>query len=239
MTEPDTPDFVRTGGTVEPMEVFLVPGHGTSYELYCEPPDADHSQRSGVTGRVFHRVREMLAAEPAAHPEREGKTPSSGWTVRVRAGAVRRMAEWVAEQRLLWHLRHQDTATLVFPDDIEAERALSIVLTTLRCDRDRHRFWMVVDGLATAVFGPLFFFVPGPNLISWYFAAKTVGHWLAFQGARRGVDRLSWSERPSGSLTAVRDALTLSSAERHRRLGELAAELDLAHLATFIQRTGR
>ena len=93
---------------------------------------------------------------------------------------------------------------------------------------------MVVDGLVTAVFGPLFFFVPGPNLISWYFAAKTTGHWFAFQGARRGVDLVSWSERPSEPLTAVRAALRLPATERHRRLGELAAELQLVHLATFI-----
>ena len=221
------------------MEVFLVPAGETSYELYCEPPDMDHA---GVTGRLFRRVRESLAPDPDAPQRRRSELTdaprSEGWVARMRVGVVRGMAEWVAEQRLLWHLRHQETATLVFPDDMDAGRALSIVKTTLRRDRDHHRFWMVVDGLATAVFGPLFFFVPGPNLISWYFAAKTTGHWFAFQGARRGVDLVSWSERPSGPLTAVRVALRLPSTERHRRLGEIAAELQLVHLATFIQRTG-
>ncbi len=219
------------------MEVCLVPAGETSYELYCEPPDMDHA---GVTGRLFRRVRESLAPDPDAPQSRRSELTdaSEGWAARLRVGVVRGMAEWVAEQRLLWHLRHQDTATLVFPDDMDADRALSIVMTTLRRDRDHHRFWMVVDGLATAIFGPLFFFVPGPNLISWYFAAKTTGHWFAFQGARRGVDLVTWSGRPSAPLTAVRAALRLSSTERHRRLGELAAELQLLHLATFIQRTG-
>ena len=217
------------------MEVFLVPAGETSYELYCEPPDMDYA---GVTGRLFRRVRESLAPDTDASQKRRSELTdaprSESWIARLRASVVRGMAEWVAEQRLLWHLRHQDRATLVFPDDIDAGRARSIVHTTLRRDRDHHRFWMVVDGLVTAVFGPLFFFVPGPNLISWYFAAKTTGHWFAFQGARRGVDLVSWSERPSEPLTAVRAALRLPATERHRRLGELAAELQLVHLATLI-----
>jgi hypothetical protein len=136
-------------------------------------------------------------------------------------------------------LRHPSAVTLAFPSDIDAERALSIARARLRRDRDHHRVWMVADGLATAVFGPLFFFVPGPNLVSWYFAAKTVGHWLAYQGARRGVDEVRWSARPSDALAAVRHALDRPPAERHDRLSELAAELRLDHPGVFVQRAAR
>lgn len=222
--------------------MFLVPARGTSYELYCEPTEDDSSGSSRV-GRVFRRVRELLSSDRGAHdsgsPESERTAPAPSWTDRARAGARHRLTEWLAGQRLLWHLRHPSTVTLVFPSDIDAEQALSIARGTLRRDRDHHRVWMVVDGLATAVFGPLFFFVPGPNLVSWYFVAKTVGHWLAYQGARRGVDKVRWSARPSDALAAVRQALERSPVERKHRLGELAIELQLDHPSAFIHRTAR
>ena len=104
---------------------------------------------------------------------------------------------------------------------------------------DHHRFWMVIDGLATAVFGPLFFFVPGPNLISWYFAAKMAGHWLAFRGARRGVYGVEWSAEVSPVLDDVREALALPAGERRPRLRALSHALHLEHLATFIERRTR
>ena len=242
VTRPDPVDSPRASDGGKGTEVFLVPSRGTSYELYCEPAE-DDSPGSSRAGRLFRRVREMLSTDRGGDdpPRAESGTVISGssWTDRVRAGAGRRLSEWLAEQRLLWHLRHPSAVTLVFPNDIDAERALSIARVTLRRDRDHHRTWMVVDGLATAVFGPLFFFVPGPNLVSWYFAAKTAGHWLAFQGAGRGVNQVHWSARPSGALAAVRDALARPPAERHHRLGELATELQLDHLALFVQRTAR
>ena len=242
VTAPDPSDFHRASDGGQGMDVFLVPSRGTSYELYCESTEDDASGSSRV-GRVFRRVREMLATDRGGDEPRRSESGSvisaSSWIDRIRGGAGHRLSEWLAEQRLLWRLRHPSTVTLVFPNDIDAERALSIALVTLRRDRDHHRVWMVVDGLATAVFGPLFFFVPGPNLVSWYFAAKTAGHWLAHQGAARGVGQVRWSARPSGALASVRDALARPPAERHHRLGELATELQLDHPAVFVQRVSR
>lgn len=219
-------------------KVFLLPAGEARYELYCEPSEIEHPRRFGMAGRVFGRVREIVAAEQGRRRERRGAGSGvEGWTAKVREGLVRGMAEWVSEQRLLWHLRHETSATLVFPDDLDSERASSIMRSTLQRDIDHHRVWMVVDGVAVIVFGPLFFFVPGPNLISWYFAAKTVGHWLAFQGARQGLSRVSWSTCESRGLTAVRQALMLPPPERQHRLSAVSEELQLEHLVTFLERT--
>ncbi len=220
------------------MEVFLVPVGVTCYKLYCEPSEVDQSPPIGVVGRVLRRFREAGAAEQEAGCDRRagvGCTPH-GWTARVRAGLVRGMAEWVAEQRLLWHLDHQEAAVLVYPEDLDPDRAMSIARATLHGDIDHHRFWMVIDGLGVLVFGPLFFFVPGPNLISWYFAVKMTGHWLAFRGARRGVSGVEWSTRASAALAAVRLALALPPGGRRTRLRELSRELHLQQLATFVER---
>ena len=224
------------------MEVFLVPVGETRYELYCELSESDQPQRASFAGRMLRRFREVLAAEQEERRDRRAarrsgaSARSNSWMARVRSGFVRGMAEWIAEQRLLWRLRQQDTAVLVYPDDLDPDRAMSVARGTLQRDID-HRFWMVIDGLAVLVFGPLFFFVPGPNLISWYFAAKMGGHWLAFHGGRRGVAGVEWSTRASEALAAVRQARVMAPDDRRPRLRALSEELHLDRLATFVERT--
>ena len=221
------------------MNIFLVPVDRTRYELYCEPNDADHPP-GAVTGKLLRRAREVLAAEQEAHRDRRtahaADESRAGWSARLRAALSRGLAAWISQHRLLWHLRHVREGVLVHAGDLDAARALSIARGRLQRQSDHHRFWMVIDGLATAVFGPLFFFVPGPNLISWYFAAKTAGHWLAFRGARRGVAGVEWSAQVNATLDEVREALALPAERRGSRLRELSCELRLEHLATFVER---
>ena len=221
------------------MNIFLVPVDPSRCELYCEPDDTDHPP-GAVTGKLLRRAREVLAAEQEARRDRE-TAPSAevGWTARMRASLTRGLAAWISRHRLLWHMRHVRRGVLVHPGDLDAQQALSIARGHLQRQSDHHRFWMVVDGLATAVFGPLFFFVPGPNLISWYFAAKMTGHWLAFRGARRGVSGVDWSARVSPELDEVREALALPAARRRPRLRALSRALHLDHLATFVERRTR
>lgn len=216
------------------MNIFLVPVDPSRYELYCEPDDTDHPP--GATGKLMRRAREVLAAEQESRRGRE-TAPSAevGWTARMRASLTRGLAAWISRHRLLWHMRHVRRGVLVHSGDLDAQQALSIARGHLQRQSDHHRFWMVVDGLATAVFGPLFFFVPGPNLISWYFAAKTAGHWLAFRGARRGVSGVAWSARVSPELDEVREALALPDDRRRPRLRALSRALHLDHLATFVE----
>ena len=225
------------------MEVFLVPVAETRYELYCELGASDQPQRTGLAGRMRRRFREVLAADQEVRRDRRAakhagaSDRSDGWMDRVRSGIMRGMAEWVAEQRLLWRLRQQKAAVLVYPIDLDPDRALSMARGTLQRDIDHHRFWMVIDGLGVLVFGPLLFFVPGPNLISWYLTAKMAGHWLAFRGARRGVSGVEWSARASGALAAVREARAMPPGKRRPRLRALSKELHLERLATFVEDT--
>ena len=220
------------------MNIFLVPVDSTRYELYCEPNDADHPP-GAVTGKLLRRAREVLAAEQEARRDRrtaQSTGADEGWMARMRAALTRGLAAWLSQHRLLWHMRHVREGVLVHSEDLDEEEALAIARGRLQRQSDHHRFWMVIDGLATAVFGPLFFFVPGPNLISWYFAAKMAGHWLSFQGARRGVSRVDWSARVSPVLDEVREALALPAGRRRPRLRALSRELHLDHLATFVER---
>ena len=221
------------------MNIFLVPVDRSRYELYCEPNDADQPSGS-VSAKVLRHAREVLAAEQEARRDRRTAPPADtdkiGWTARLRSELTRGLATWIAQHRLLWHMRHVREGVLIHSEDLDAAQALSIARGRLQRQSDHHRFWMVIDGLATAVFGPLFFFVPGPNLISWYFAAKTAGHWLSFRGARLGVSRVEWSARVSPVLDEVRQALDLPADRRRPRLRALSRELHLDHLATFVER---
>jgi hypothetical protein len=146
------------------------------------------------------------------------------------------VAERIAEQRLLWHLRRTTSATLVHPSDLTGDHADAILRGQLRREADRHRRWLWIDGLITVITGPLFFFVPGPNLVAYYFAFRAVGHFLSHRGARQGLDAIEWAQEPHDALSDLRHAVTLDQASRGTRVRDLAERLQLPHLPTFFER---
>jgi hypothetical protein len=221
------------------MDVFVVPAGADRYELYHEA-DSDApleaADAPGGFGGLRRKFHEMLAA--AEHHRHHAPGPPAGWTGRVGRRVMRLVAEAVAEQRLLWRLRHHREASLVFPSDMTEAEAFAFLRPTLARDRDRHRFWMGVHALLAAITGPLFFFVPGPNLVAYYFVFRFVGHYLAWRGARHGLDGVRWTALADDSLAEIRRALALDAEERNRRVAAAAARLRLAHLAAFVRRTG-
>ena len=151
------------------MLVFLVPVGADRYELYCEEPDdvlpADEAP-SGVFRRLVHWFREVLAE--AERERRRGPStdaPPSGFMSRLKARTLRWVSESIAEQRLLWQLRGRVEAGLVYPDDLRAEQASEILRRSLRRDFERHRFWLVIDGLGLIASAALML-LPGPNLVA-------------------------------------------------------------------------
>jgi len=221
------------------MDVFLVPVGADRYELYCEVPDEPHDGDSeppaGFFKRMKHRFSVMLAE--AEHERRHGRGEAPrGWLGRFRARTMRWVAEAVAEQRLLWHLRRQTAATLFFPDDLAESAAVERRRRQLGRDFDKHRFWLIVDSLGFIASG-LLFFVPGPNVVAYYFAFRMVGHYLSLRGARQGLVVVSWMNEPSAALAALRAAIALQPGVREERLQALATELRLEHLPRFMERT--
>ena len=116
------------------MDVYLVPVGADKHELYCEVPDDEEPTNeasavgvapdepehrpnlwrrlvNGILG-FFRRMRdgfyEMLAE--AERERREARTAApepATWWERTRRRMMRWVAESIAEQRLLWHLRKQ------------------------------------------------------------------------------------------------------------------------------------
>jgi hypothetical protein len=233
------------------MTVYLVPVGHRRYHLYVEVPADDGAGAPGSepgrgaagpgpggprgwVSRQIHRFRATLAEAEQARLRRERGEPDHGSG--LGHAILRRIAEAVAEQRLLWHLRHQTHALVRHPDDLDRPAALAEVRAEFSRDIAKHRRWMIIDGLTVAVTGPLFFFVPGPNVLSWYFTFRTIGHVLSWRGARKGLTEVEWHTEPSPALSEVRAALALPAHDRRLRLLAIGDALGLDHLAGFVER---
>jgi len=221
------------------MNVFLIPVGSDRYELYCEvPPEdslADQTERKGgLFSRLAARVRRGIQSLERRHYE-PAEPPHGVWQ-RIVARFGRLMAEAIAEQRLLWHLRNETAATVVHPDDLPATAVMPIVRTKIQRDFEKHRFWLIVDTLGFVASGALVL-LPGPNIVAYYFAFRMAGHYLSLRGARQGLDSVTWTAEESPPLSELRRAIDLDGAERERRVHDVAAALKLEHLVKFFERT--
>ena len=224
------------------MDVYLVPVGHERYELYCEvpdePDDADGERPAGIVHRLKARFTAMLAEAERerrrTHAERDAE--ERGAFARLKARMMRWVAESIAEQRLLWHLRRQAEACLYYPTDLEEVHATTTMRHQLIRDFDRHRFWLIIDSLLL-VASALLVLVPGPNLVGYYFAFRTVGHFLSVRGARHGLDVVRWTSQRSGPLAELRSAIDLDGEARDRHVHDVANALKLEHLARFFERT--
>ena len=222
------------------MDVYLVPVGAERYELYCEIPDEpeppeDRAQH-GLFRRMMDRFREMIA--DAERERRHGPTPGErrGWLGRVRMRTLRWVAESIAEQRLLWHLRNADAACLHYPDDLSDAQATGFLRQHLGRDFDKHRFWLAIDSLGCLAAWPLTL-VPGPNFIMYFFIFRIVGHYLSLRGARRGLNGVIWRHEQSAPLSELRRLLTMEPAVRESRVQAIAESLRLEHFERFFQRS--
>jgi hypothetical protein len=148
---------------------------------------------------------------------------------------VRYVAESIAEQRLLWQLLGRTQAGLIYPDDLPETHAMEVLRRMLRRDFERHRLWLVIDGLGLIASGALVL-LPGPNVLAYYFAFRIVGHFLSVRGARQGLANVQWTVETSAPLSALRAVIAVAPDARAERVHAVAETLHLEHLASFFQR---
>jgi hypothetical protein len=228
------------------MDVFVIPIGREKYELYCEQPsepDApDEPAPTGLMGKLRHRVKAWVRRAEEHHQRRdEVEHQAKGWFGRLQDHAMAWVAERIEEQRLLWNLQGQTTATAAHPQDMTFEQVQALIRRILQHDYDRHRRWMVIDGIAFVLtfvlLGPLFLLVPGvANLPALYFGFRTVGHFLSMRGARHGLAHVQWTSRPCPPLAELRDVVILEPPVRAQRIHDIASRLRLQRLSTFFDR---
>lgn len=228
------------------MDVFVIPVGPDRYELYGEQPaetdDFDQEPPTGLIGRLRHRISVALrAAEERRHQSHPVVDEPRGFIGRFHDRMMAWVVERMAEQKLLWSLRGQTRATIAHPQDMTFEQVLTLVRRTLQRDYERHRRWMVVDGLLFIItfvtLGPLFILIPGvANIPALYFGFRTLGHFFSMRGASHGLHHVEWTGRPCPPLGELRELAVLEPQVRHERIHNVAARLRLQHLSTFFER---
>jgi hypothetical protein len=223
------------------MDVYVLPVASNRYELYCEHDGADGDMvgdvPQGRLAKMYANFKEALARveeERLSGVARVHDGPR-GWTERMKDRGLCWIAEKIAEQRLLWRLRNETELTLHYPDDIAEDAAIATAREDLQREVDRHGKWIVIDGLLFAASGVLFF-VPGPNIVAYYFGFRLAGHYLSRRGAKHGLTDVRWQSCASPQLSRLRRVLVLQPDERDREVHEVASALHLPHLAKFFER---
>lgn len=227
------------------MDVFVIPIGPERYELYGEQPAEEDDLGEPPSGLIARLRQKVSAAIRAAEERRHRKHPTheepKGFIGRTQDRMMAWAVERMAEQKLLWSLRGETSATIAHPQDMTFDEVLTLVRQILLRDYERHRRWMVTDGIlfvvTFVVLSPLFILIPGvANLPALYFGFRTVGHWLSMRGAAQGLHRVHWIGRPCPPLGELRDLATLEPQVRHERIHDVASRLRLQHLSTFFER---
>lgn len=216
------------------MIVFLVPiGHGR-FELYSETGDEPPAPPAPESGRLRRWVHAANLQWHHLVERARLETPQTK-LARWRDAVVCRLAEAIAEQRTLWALRNQTAATLRHPADVVQGHARAVLQSSLGRARIHHQRWFIIDVLLFIASGVLFF-LPGPNLVAYYFAFRCVGHLQSWRGARQALDRIRWTLEPDSELAALGSLVDVPRDARAPLVAAIASKLNLPKLSAFFDR---
>jgi len=219
------------------MDVYLVPIAADRFESYYEAPDDDEPAESaeglGFFGRLRVRFQTQLKEAERARHQSAPEEPKT-FLGRMQKRSMRWIAERIAEQRLLWRLRTADSATLHIDAAMDPQEAEAVMRASLKRDADSHVRLLAVHSLGLIASAPVAF-VPGPNVLGYLFTFTVVGHFLAWRGARHGLNGLKWQVAPSPALTDLRGAFNLAAEDRRRVIHDVAHRLHLPKLARFVE----
>ena len=229
------------------MDVFLIPTTTLGrYELYYEaigddtveddePADLLSRLTFGLSDRLKRRFNAMLVeAEEWRQRRHEARTQPGGMLTRARRKMMGFIVERIAEQRLLWRLRKESKVCIHVPSDVSPSDADVVVRAMLTRDADHHRTWVIIDGVLLLLCLPLVV-IPGPNIPGFYFTFQAVSHYFSWTGAKNGLAMSPWPTRTCDELSELRVAMTMPMPQRQRRFHELASQLRLEHLPTFLE----
>ena len=219
------------------MDVYLIPVGPDRYECYYEAAEQDETaepvEGQGFFARMRAKFNEQLKDAERARHQRAAEEPST-FLGRMQRRSLRWIAERIADQRLLWHLRKVDTATLHASADLATEEADRIMRANFKWDADHHRNRLILHSLALIAAAPVAL-VPGPNVLGYLFTFTVVGHFLSWRGAVKGLHQIAWTIAPSPALTELRRAFSLDAAARHRVISDVAHRLHLPKMARFVE----
>jgi hypothetical protein len=216
------------------VRIHLIPLGRSRFEPYAEPPATDDRPPGHEAGRVrrwLHRASEQWGSLVDAARLSSATSGFARWRDRVICG----LAESLDEQRTLWSLRNAVRATLLFPSNIERPEARRLLDQILAAAQRHHGQRLVIYLVLFAISGVLFF-VPGPNIVAYYFGFRTFGHLQSWRGARRALTGVQWTLQPSDDLAELATLVEQPHSSRAARVEDIARRLDLEHLPAFFER---
>ena len=220
------------------MNVYLLPIGRDRFECYYEAAEQEEADEPEETQGFFARMRarfnQQLKEAEQARYQKSIEEPTT-FLGRMQKRSLRWIAERIVEQRLLWHLRKADAATLHTPADLPADQAEVIMRASMKRDADHHRNRMILHSVILIAVTPVAV-VPGPNVLGYLFTFTVVGHFLSWRGAVRALHQIAWTVAPDPALTELRQAFSLDAAARHRVIADVAHRLHLPRMARFVER---
>jgi len=219
------------------MNVYLVAVGPERYECYYEAAEEEETDEPvegrGFFARMRSKFNEQLREAERARHQKAIEGPKS-FLGRMHRRAMRWIAERIAEQRLLWHLRKVEAATLYTSADLATPDADKIMRGNLKWDADHHRNRLILHTLALLAAVPVAL-LPGPNVIGYLFTFTVVGHYLAWRGAVKGLHQIVWTITPCPPLTDLQHAFSLDATARHRMISDVARRLHMPKMARFVE----
>jgi hypothetical protein len=220
------------------LDVYLVPIARDRYECYYEAEDVEEETVDPAEQGFFARMRrrfneQLIEAEEARHQKaiEEPKT----FLGRTHKRMLRWIAERIAEQRLLWHLRTAQAATLHASSDLLPRDAEWLMREAMKRDADFHRNRLIPHTILLILSGAVAV-IPGPNVLGYLFTFTVVGHFLAWRGAVNALNKVAWTVVPNAAITDLRHAFSLADEPRHRLIKEVARRLHMPKMALFVER---
>lgn len=216
------------------MLVYLVPAGGDRFEIYSEvgdDPGDPPGQEDGRFRRWAHAVGVRWHQLVETARGGRGRSRLARW----RDALVCRLSETIAEQRTLWALRTRTAAALRYPESVPVDRAKAALDRAVARARRHHLRWFIAD-LVLFVSSVVFFFIPGPNLVAYYFAFRFIGHMQSWRGARQAIEVVEWSFEPDEGLAELAALVAVPREDRAPQVAAIAERLNLPRLSSFFDR---
>jgi hypothetical protein len=216
------------------VRIHLIPLGKSRFEPYAEMPAGEERPPGHEAGRIrrwMHLASEQWRSLVDAARVSTATSGFARWRDRV----VCRLAESIEEQRTLWSLRNAVRATLLFPSTLDRPGARTL-LDQILAGAQRYHGHRLIIYLILFVLSGVLFFVPGPNIVAYYFGFQTFGHLQSWRGARQALSGVEWTLQPSDDLAELATLVEQPHTTRAARVRDIARRLGLEHLPAFFER---
>jgi len=203
--------------------LYLKPEHGRPF-FYADPAEVRVTAAERPAGVLGWLGRKWEAIE-ARWKESEGTV--ARWSRRL----WDYLHTWCKpDEPLLTKLATADAIVVRYPASIPEKKARATWRRYLAARAGSHWLWLIVDGILAPITGLVFWLVPGPNVIGFWFTYRAYNHYTIV----RAIHRARWSPPP---IAFEADA-ALDRPVGRRGDGVLAHEAvdDPRNLAHYIER---